>query len=111
MSNESLEMFDRMLEYAVKNPEASPDRLLVVSMKQETLDKIFTPRRVELVRTIKSRNPPSVGGLAKMVKRPVESVSRDLKILENYGLLGLVQKGKFKKPVVEKDALLVPLTA
>lgn len=111
MSKKSLEMFDRMVEYALKNPEASPDRLLVLSMKQETLDKIFTPKRMEIMRTIKSKNPSSVGVLAKEVNRPVESVSRDLKILENYGLLGLTQEGKRKKPTLERDALLVPLTS
>lgn len=111
MTKESIKMFDKMLDFAVKHPDITPDRVLVISMKEDTLKTIFTQSRIELIKTVKSKSPHSVGELADMLDRPVESVSRDLKILENYGLLELVQVGKLKQPVVEKDTLLIPITA
>jgi len=103
-------MVSRMIDFALEKPELAPSRLLVINMGKENLEKILTPARMELVRTVKENKPESVGELAKMVKRPVESVSRDLKILENYGLLAFVQVGKHKRPKIEKDVLMVPLT-
>jgi len=39
----------------------------------------------------------------------VQSISRDLRILENYGLVELVQIGQTKKPKIEKDLLVITL--
>jgi len=75
----------------------------------KSLEKILTPGRMELLRTITEKKPKSVGELAKSVKRPLESVSRDLGILTNYGLLSLIKVGKTKKPEIEKDMLMIPL--
>lgn len=105
----SIDFFGRMLEFAVKNPEVSPDRLLVINMRKETFDKILTPARMEIIRTIKKKNPKSVGSLAKLLKRPVEAVSRDLRILENYSILEFIRIGKIKKPKIEKEMILIPL--
>lgn len=105
------QMVSRMIDFALEKPELAPNRLLVINLSRGSLEKILTPGRMELVRTIKENKPESVGKLARMVKRPVESVSRDLKILENYGLLAFVQVGRQKKPEIEKDILMVPLTA
>ena len=105
------QMVSRMIDFALEKPELAPSRLLVINLGKKSLEKILTPGRMELVRTIKEKEPESVGGLARMVKRPVESVSRDLKTLENYGMLAFVQVGKHKRPEIEKDVLMVPLTS
>jgi predicted transcriptional regulator len=104
-------MVSRMIDFALEKPEIAPNRVLVINMSKQSLEKILTPSRMDLVRVIKEKKPESVGGLSKLVNRPLESVSRDLKILENYGLLSLTQVGKQKKPKIEKDILMVPLTA
>lgn len=106
----SLELMNKMIDYALENPEASPDRILIIDMDKKTWENIITPSRIELIRIISQKNPKSVGELAKLVNRPVESISRDLKILENYEILELIQIGKMKKPVIKKDVLMVPLT-
>jgi predicted transcriptional regulator len=100
-----------MIDFALEKPELAPSRVLVISLNKKSLKKILTPSRMELIRTIKEKTPRSVGALAKLVNRPVESVSRDLKILENYGLLAFTQAGRQKIPEIEKDVLMIPLTA
>lgn len=104
-------MVSRMIDFALEKPELSPSRVLVINLSKSILEKIFTPSRMDLVREIREKKPKSVGELATLVKRPVESVSRDLGLLENYGLLSLVKTGKVKKPEIEKDVLMIPLKA
>lgn len=102
-------MVSRMIDFALEKPELAPSRVLVINLSKSTLEKVLTPGRMNLVRKIREKKPKSVGELAKLMNRPIESVSRDLRILENYGLLSLVQIGKIKKPEIDKDVLMIPL--
>lgn len=111
LNDKSLELFNRMIDYALEYPELSPDRVLIIDMDLDTWKSIVTPSRMELIRIIRDKKPKSVGELAKLSKRPVESVSRDIKILEVNGVLEIIRVGRFKKPVIEKDILVIPLTA
>jgi len=105
------QMVSRMIDFALEKPELAPSRVLVISLSKKSLEKILTPSRMNLIRIIREKSPKSVGELAKLLNRPVESVSRDLRILENYGILTFVQMGKVKKPEIEKDVLMIPLTS
>ncbi len=49
------------------------------------------------------------GSLAKLVKRDLTAVERDLKILEGFGIVKLEKEGKTVKPSVEKELLILPL--
>ena len=104
-------MVSRMIDFALEKSEIAPSRVLIISLSKKSLEKVLTPCRMDLVRTIGEKKPKSVGELARAVKRPLESVSRDLRILENYGLLSLAKVGKIKKPEIEKDVLMIPLRA
>ncbi len=110
MSNVA-KQFSRMIDYALERPQSAPSRVLVVSLTKSNIEKILTPARVEIVRTIVKEKPKTVGALVRLLKRPKESVSRDLRILSNYGLLSFVQAGREKTPRVEKDVITMPLTA
>lgn len=101
-------LLDLIIEAQIKDPEHTPDNVLIISMSSRTLQKIMTPARLELIRIIKERKPASVGGLAKIIGRQQESVSRDLKILENYGVLEFLRQGKTKKPVANRDIFVIP---
>lgn len=108
--NKSAILWSRMIDYALNHPEA-PARLVMVSLSKEALTKLLTPSRVALLEELRDHEPASVKELAERLGRPVESVSRDLRILSNYGILEFVQTGKVKKPRITKDVLMVPLTA
>lgn len=98
-----------MLMEGLKHPELMPERLVVISFSEQEKNNILTPARLGLIRNIRERNPESVKALAGIVKRRVDAVSRDLKVLGNYGLLEFVRNGKHKAPKVQKEALLIPL--
>lgn len=104
-----LGFFEKMIDFSVKYPELSPDRVLVINMKKETFSKVLTPSRMEIIKTIKKNSPESVMQLAEQLNRPIESISRDLGVLERYGILEFVIGGKTKKPKIEKEMILIPL--
>jgi predicted transcriptional regulator len=105
-----MEMFGKMVEEAIKNPESAPDKLVVISLSEEEKNRVLTPEKLRLIRIIKSGNPKNVKALAKLANRRVDAVSRDLKVLSFYGFLELLQVGKQKMPKIKKDVLMIPLT-
>jgi len=100
---------DALVESQIKHPEITPDKVLIISLENERLDRIFTHARKEILEVIKHGNPKNIGDVARLVGRSMESVSRDLRILENYGLVEMEQIGREKIPHLEKDLLLIPL--
>jgi len=110
MDKKSVELFDKLLGSIIENPEITPDRVVILSLSKKKMSEILTPARIELIKIIKEKNPESVGELVKITKRPLESISRDMRILANYGILEFIQTGKIKKPIIEKDMILIPLT-
>lgn len=103
----NLDLFMKMIRSSIKSPELTPDRILIISGNENDFIKIITPSRMDLIRSIKKNKPKSIGELSREVKRPIESVSRDLRILNNYGFLEFVKVGKEKVPEVKKDAILI----
>lgn len=99
------EDLDRAIEFQLEFPDIAPER--VVTIEPEVLKKILTPGRLELIKTIRKRKPENITELCRLVKRSKESVSRDLKVLENYGILDMIEQGRTKKPVQIKEALMV----
>ena len=104
-------MMSRMIDYAVENPGDAPSRMFVINFGKSGMSTLFTPARSEILRTIIQKKPHTVGELVKELKRPKEAVSRDLRVLENYGLLSFSKTGRQKTPKVEKDIITMPLTA
>ncbi len=107
--NNAEEMFNEMISYALKHPEKAPRRVLVVSLGRTNIEKILTPARMEILRVIVRERPRTVGILVKNLKRPKESVSRDLKALVDFGLLSFIKSGREKTPTVEKDLIAMSL--
>lgn len=106
-----IDEFFEMVKEAARHPELFPDKVVIVSLAQEQKDSILTKSRIELIKAINRRNPKTVNELAAIVQRNPAAVSRDLAVLENYGILELVKAGRQRQPVIEKDMLMIPLKA
>ncbi len=104
-------MFSRMIDFAIDNPELVPDRVVVITGSKESIDRILSPARMKLIRTIGAKKPKTISELAEEVGRPLQSVSRDLAVLRNYGFLEFIRSGRKKSVRLEKDAVVIPLTA
>ena len=72
-----------------------------------TWSNIFTPKRLELLRLIKQKNPRNISELALLAKRNNENVYRDLKELEKFDLVHLEKNGREAIPHLTKDAIVI----
>lgn len=78
----------------------------------DTLRKVLTPKRLELLKVIKEKSPGSIYELAKIVDRDLKSVTTDVKVLEEYWLISLEksEEGRAKvRPEVEFDKLNIEI--
>lgn len=107
---EMMELFWGMIEEAMERPELYPDHLTVIALSDVFKAQLFTPRRLQLIKTLQMGPAASISELAKRVKRPIASVSRDLKVLHAYGLVELRRSGRFKVPVLTSRHIVIPLT-
>jgi predicted transcriptional regulator len=57
----------------------------------EAARNLLTPRRLALLRAVRSGRPGSIYELAKMVGRDQKNVQDDLRLLENYGLIRMTE--------------------
>jgi len=69
---------------------------------------LFAPARLELLRRL-SRKPLTVGELAHAVHRKIPSVSRDLRLLQQRGLIRFRVEGKRKYPELLRHFVILPL--
>ena len=76
-----------------------------------TMRKVLTPKRLEILRTIKKEQPASVYQLAKLVRRGFSAVLRDVEFLVQRELIKLPRAQKTsrraRRPSVDYDAINV----
>ena len=62
----------------------------------EAMRKILTEKRLELLHTIKEKEPESVYELSKIVNRDIKNVNEDLELLKSIGLVNMtrVRRGR-----------------
>lgn len=112
MTDERWEGIMRYFERLWADPkklEKLPEKSILLSLAEDEVTKIFTKKRLEIVRTLKEKEPVSITALAELVKRDLTAVERDLRILEEFGIVKLEKKGRTVKPKVEKEFLILPL--
>jgi predicted transcriptional regulator len=75
----------------------------------EAFRKAITPKRLALLKAIKTEKPSSVRQLSKIAERDVKNVSTDIKFLEQVGLVDIKRNDKTEKeitPSVNYDRIL-----
>ncbi|MFH1587202.1 MAG: hypothetical protein ABID38_05060 [Candidatus Diapherotrites archaeon] len=75
----------------------------------ETLRKIITNERIRLLKLIRTRKPKTIYELAKIAKRPYSNVFKDVKKLENLGLIGLGGENHDQGPIAKYDRLKIAI--
>lgn len=107
--NQKFDMFINFLEHALDVPEIFPDEVVFLPLTENDWKTVFTEKRIEMIKMIANRKPKSVNELVKLLKRHQEAVSRDLKLLENVGIVKMESKGKSRMPLVNKKIIVTPL--
>lgn len=73
------------------------------------LRALLTDRRVELLRSIMTKQPDSIRQLAERLERDVKTIHNDLQILAEYDIVHFEQAGRAKRPFVPYDTIEVNL--
>ncbi len=68
----------------------------------EQMREFLTPKRIELLKTIRHEQPESIYELAKMVDRTPANVNQDVNRLANLGLIELEKTDTARKKVRPK---------
>lgn len=71
------------------------------------IQRILTPKRLELIRSIMEGSPGSMQELSDELGRGLREIHDDLHLLEEYGILELRKDGRAKKPVVPYDRIKI----
>lgn len=90
-----------------------PEPLSRVTFQRETdLQRLLSPKNIELLRTIARESPGSIRELARLVDRDIRQVHDNLRDLESYGLVEVEQAGRAKRPTVWYDdiEIEIPIT-
>lgn len=93
---------------AGKKPRAQGEWLYFSDVRE--MGKMFTPKRLELLKTIRDHNPDSVRALAELTGRHIKNVAEDLGLLASLGLVEMEEckgSGKKRTPRVGYETLTV----
>jgi predicted transcriptional regulator len=92
--------FERFIE-AWHKAEADEIEQAEVHLNFEDFSKllsVLTPKRLELLRSLRQHGPLSVRALSKQLKRDYKNVHRDADALEDVGLIARTEEGLLLAP-------------
>ena len=71
------------------------------------IQRILTPKRLELLRSVMTDPPESIRGLADRLDRNVSDVHEDVTMLAEYDIVHLGDEGRAKRPVVPYGEIVI----
>jgi predicted transcriptional regulator len=75
----------------------------------EAFRKALTPKRLELLHTIRIKKPSSLHELARITKRDIKNIAEDVKYLERIGLLEKKAENKKTTPIIKYDKIALEI--
>lgn len=89
----------------VDRREAGGDVPARISLQPETLRRLITPRRLELIEAMMDDPPESIKDLAGRVDRSYPAVHEDVELLADLGVVVFRREGRANRPVVPYDRI------
>ena len=86
-----------------------PPRLIIIDVKNKNPWELFTTRRMQLLGLLKGVKDMTVQDIANATGRKKEAVSRDLHLLEQYGVIIMNRNGKRVYASANADAIMIPI--
>lgn len=79
----------------LKSPTKNYGDVEIISFPDfETLGKVITGARLELMNVISHKQPKSIQELSRFLKRDFKNVYQDVKLLSEFGLISLKESGR-----------------
>lgn len=98
---------ERVLDRAERWEQGEEVPHVVNFQDASRLQRILTPRRLELVQSLMGAPAESMRGLADRLDRDVRQVHDDLQILGEYRIVHFREEGGAKKPYVPYDTVTI----
>jgi predicted transcriptional regulator len=89
----------------VDRMEAGADVPARISLQPETLRRLITPRRLELIEAMMDSPPESIKDLAARVDRSYPAVHEDVDLLADLGVVVFQREGRANRPVIPYDRI------
>jgi predicted transcriptional regulator len=99
----------QVIDDVLEDPGRFPDKAVILLWSDEELSSIFTKERLRLLRKVKGKSYDSFSELAEELDRDVSQVRKDVKLLEDYGLVTLERHGNKVKIYSDAQGVYVPL--
>lgn len=90
------------VDRAEAGEDAGPAR---IELDADTLRRLLTPRRLELIQTVMAATPESISELADLVDRSYPVVHDDVELLADVGVVVMQREGRGKRPVIPYDRI------
>ncbi len=84
---------DRAFQLLSKPTKKYAGMVIISFPDYETLGRVITGARVQLLNAIRTKKPKSIQELARFVKRDFKNVYQDVKLLCEFGLIELKDVG------------------
>jgi len=81
-----------------------PDHTIYLS--PEHIPQILSKEKLRIIQEVRANNY-TLGELARVLKRKQENISRDIKQLEQYGLIEVVKNGRQKHPTARPNIAII----
>jgi predicted transcriptional regulator len=78
----------------------------VLVLSHESVREVFTPKRRDIIEVLAAGDISSVRDLADRLDRNPGNVSRELELLVKHNIVGYVEDGAAKRPVLEHDTVI-----
>lgn len=107
-AEETREEFRKKVEDLEKGEEV--DDMHVLNLTDEQLQRLASTKNIELIRAITGHEPGSINELADAVNRDYKEVHRNVKELEEMGVIKFEQEGRSKRPVFGYDEIDIQIS-
>lgn len=96
---------DRRAEMARALARGGMENVQIISL--ESAEKVLTPKRKEIIRTLREEEIDSVRGLARHLDRDKGQVSRDLQVLAEHAVIHYETDGRSKAPRLTQEHIVI----
>lgn len=76
----------------------------------ESIQRLLTPKRLELIKSVMADPPVSLRRLASRLERSPSEVHGDVHLLADYGIIAMETVGRAKQPTVPYDSIEIEVT-
>lgn len=104
-STSSIDGADRRAEMARALARGGMENVQIISL--ESAQKVLTPKRMEIIRTLREEDVASVRELARRLDRDKGQVSRDLQVLAEHAVIHYETDGRSKAPRLTQEHIVI----